>query len=259
MKRLMILGLVLGMVVTGKAYTEEKKLSEAKSASGGEKGLVAYWDFNEGKGSKVNDVSGNKNDGTIVGTPKWAKAIDGTGLDFNGEDQYVDCGAEPKLNLTDAVTVEVWVYPRVNVYGDRGAIGNILYADGYKGGFGLMEWSISNTDDHYWYVLLANKEGKVLYTGNANNLITLDKWQFVVFTYDNNTLKLYIDGQLKSSVEGKGFLSMPAESNNLVVAKHPYSDLYFNGIIDEVKIYNRALTKDEIKEHYAQKSANIGK
>ena len=73
-----------------------------------EKGLVGYWKFDEIKGGIAKDSSGNGNDGTIYG----AEAIAGkTGqvLSFDGVNDYVDCGNNGSLKITDAITVEAWV------------------------------------------------------------------------------------------------------------------------------------------------------
>lgn len=71
-------------------------------------GLVSYWNFDEGTGDIINDIVGN-NDGTINGAPTWVNGIIGGGLEFNGNNNYIDCGADVSLDITETLTIAAWV------------------------------------------------------------------------------------------------------------------------------------------------------
>ena len=92
-----------------------------------EKGLVAHYTFDEGPGKSVKDSSGNRNDGKIIGDVTYVKIEGGKGhaLSFNTGNAYVDCGNTPSLDLTDAVTLELWFQPETAVWGG-GVVGKVM-------------------------------------------------------------------------------------------------------------------------------------
>jgi len=92
-------------------------------ALGSEKGLVAPYNFDSGKGTTLHDRSGCGNDGTIHGA-SWAASGDGFALEFDGVDDYVDCGVSPSFAPAKAVSVEAWVYPKTTPgVGEPGVVG----------------------------------------------------------------------------------------------------------------------------------------
>jgi len=76
-----------------------------------QRGLVGHWRFNEGTGSTAKDSSPFGNNGTIHGA-SWVRGKFGYALKFDGTDDYVDCGSDDSLNITDAITIEAWIYPK---------------------------------------------------------------------------------------------------------------------------------------------------
>ncbi|MBI4243361.1 MAG: LamG domain-containing protein, partial [Planctomycetes bacterium] len=215
-----------------------------------EEGIVGCWNFEEGQGDTVKDSSGNKNDGKIHGA-SWAKeditdAMKVQGgtwagdefisvLRFNGTNNYVDCGNDKSLMPGNAMTVEAWLkMPNkggciLNKRADRD--GYILETNAGKISFAINPWAGSlrgNTD---------------IVTGN---------WSHVAGTYDGNSVKVYVNGELDGSLEYKSPINPNA--GNLIIGYRgsaPDSD-YFNGIIGGVKIYNRALSAEEISRHFSE-------
>ena len=202
------------------------------------KGLVLYLPFEEGKGSATLDWSGNDNSGIIKGAT-WTNGKIGKALSFDGTDDYVDCGNDSSLNITDAITIGVWVYYKKKP-GKWPAF--VSKWNNYKG---YMLWQRANLNIAFgvW-----DEAGNGYYAGE----ITLTEgWHHLVGVYDpslsSDNVKLYVDGkQIGETADFTGKIS---------ISDYPLyigcvSGQYFSGIIDEVRIYNRALSPEEIKALY---------
>lgn len=206
-----------------------------------EKGLVAYWSFDEGKGEKVSDLSGNGNDGVIEGEAGWVEGIKGKALMFNGEDVCVDCGDKESLDITgNAITIEAWV---------KMAIGTTDFGLVNKGGWG--------SDVGYYAfvggggrIQLALRIGGE-WQGNYLDVPLNDgNWYHWAGVYDGKKIQLYANGKLCGTLTG---VTGPIESSsghNFKIGFVSAAKMYFDGIIDELKIYNRALSEKEIKTSY---------
>lgn len=201
-----------------------------------EEGLVLYYSFDEGAGSTVRDRSGNGNDGRIQGA-EYIRSGDGFALRFDGVDDCVDCPPSPSLDLTNAVTVEAWVYPEaVPAVGEAGIVGK-----GYDS-----------------YVLTYYRDGRCWWyiSGGGNHcqaLLTTGSWHHVAGTFDGQSLRLYVDGKLVAERRSRSprinrgpnlFLATSAGDPRFTRHAH------FKGMLDEVRIYNRALSAKEVQMHY---------
>ena len=78
---------------------------------------VAIWTFDEGSGNVAKDSSGNSNDGKFVKEPKWVNGKLGKALEFNGTDNYVDCGNAKSFDITNAITIVAWMNPAAQEIG----------------------------------------------------------------------------------------------------------------------------------------------
>jgi len=204
-----------------------------------QKGLVGNWRFDEGTGSTAKDSSPEGNNGTIHGA-SWTTGKFGSALKFDGVDDYVDCGNDESLNITDEKTIEIWF--NANDLPDWHSI----WSKGYVYNDYEISLHIWNNDKVAFRVV---KDGIVQVNIFTDVLLT-GKWYHVVCTIDNASqiARIYQDGVLKE--EDTDF-SIP---DNLDIPfriglRHRVD--YFNGTIDEVRIYNRALSAEEIKRHYA--------
>jgi len=212
-------------------------------------GLVAEWHFDEGSGNSLNDSSGNGNDGVIYGAT-WTAGEFGSALNFDGNDDYINIPTTPDLNPGDGSwTVEAWIniptYPPSNYNYIIMAKHDGDMSNGYTMGIistGEIGWMV----DHY-----RGPNYKV----NSGISINTDTWHHVAGVLDRttNTLKTFVNGTQtnSASISGLGTIN---PSNPLWIGRYNRASCsryeYFNGTIDEVRIYNRTLTADEIKEHY---------
>ena len=196
--------------------------------------LVAHYTFDEGKGATFHDASGNGNDGIIHGAT-FVKHGDGYALRFDGVDDYVDCGNKPGLNLRKQVTVMAWVLAEARATGESGIVmkGDFT-AYGLTLSGGRCWWYISGGENH----CMAN-----LGTGT---------WHRVVGTYDGKVSRLYIDGKPRKSRP----LTVPIKSGaNLRIGTRGAANSFFKGMIDDVRIYDRALSEQEVSDAFEVEAA----
>ena len=196
--------------------------------------LVAWWKFDEGNGSIAHDISNNSNDGVIHGAI-WTTGKLGSALEFDGMNDYVDCGNDASLDITDELTVESWIN-----WKGGGAVYHVIFTKGYYI-LGSNYYMMVGRDGTFYFSIFSQSI-------NVENAISPNTWIHVAGTYDGNIRKAYINGELRASKA----LSLPVHTNNqpLFIGKANPGYYPFKGAIDDVKIYNRALTPEEILAHY---------
>jgi len=223
----------------------------ANHPAGSANSMVGYWKFDEGNGTTVYDSSTNKLNGTLqsgTSIPTWSnngkvnKALNFLNND-NSHISIADSGTNSPIDLTSQFTLSAWVY--INSISSYSTIfykyGTFLLAIRPSGGI----WSMIS--DGTW---------KTVYD-SPSNLVSTGKWQQITLTFDSQNSKLikgYLNGKLVSSI---GISSQVVPNNNPLYIGKGYSgeNGNMNGLIDEVKVYNYALTDDEIKQDYNQGSA----
>ena len=209
--------------------------------------LLTYYAFNEGAGTIAGDQSGNGHDGTLVGPPQWAAGKVGGALQFGNGTHVLDDDAEDYVNGLSAITIAMWIKSGV-VDTDSGFIifdepaGNdrrgIRYdADGGEGDINLLKYGMEYTS--------GNEEDE-----SPANLQTTD-WQHVAVTSASGAgLTLYINGTLVIPEEDDGAVTgVITGCTTLIVGKGGKDEVNsagWDGLIDEVRIYGRALSAEEI-------------
>jgi hypothetical protein len=196
-----------------------------------DKGLVAYWSFNEGEGDIAFDETNNGNDAVLYG-PTWVEGKRGFALRFDGVDDTVAIPHSASLMPTDAITLAAWVKIEGPAQEHYGIIGKSGYSSGYR----LL---IHGTNKKVLFQLTGEKG----YSVWSSTAIPDDQWHFIVATYDGSKMKLYIDG-IKDPSEKERLGPLDVNTNSVLIGKPQYA---FNGLIDEVRIYSRALSEEEIK------------
>lgn len=215
-----------------------------------DKGLVGYWKFDE-TGDRVLDSSGKDNNGIYVNasvSAGWRVQA----LEVSGDnDSHASIPASPSLDeFTDKITVSAWVLPRVpppdyRVVVSR-QIGVLPHPDQFYLGFGPVKGSM-----HYKWHLGTIEDGKVndlsIYTGD----IASGRWIHMAGVYNGKKMHLYVDGKRIGSRAATGTIQVDDNPVTIGAEENGTEALVvegeFDGKIDEVRIYNRALTASEIK------------
>jgi hypothetical protein len=196
-------------------------------------GLVAAYGFNEGSGTAVADLSGSNNTGTVSGA-LWVSGKAGNALSFDGVNDVVTVNDSSSLALTTAMTIEAWVNPRTPS-GWRTVVMKERPS-------GLAYTLYGNTASNQPSVEITTTSGVELRGASA---LPLNMWTHLAATYDGARIRLYVNGVQTTTVAATGTLVTSASplriGGNLVWGE------YFDGIIDEMRIYNRALTATEIQ------------
>ncbi|PXF60218.1 MAG: hypothetical protein C4B59_09685 [Candidatus Methanogaster sp.] len=211
-------------------------------AQGANDGLVAEWHFDEVSGSVLVDSSGNGNDGVIHGAT-WVEGKYGKALRFDGVDDYVEMPDSPLWNFgTGDFTVSFW-FTKLDTgrghtlsFGSMGHGNNLNFDFDDKDSGGKGVWV-------YW---MGGGGIPRVWTTTAYHD---SNWHHLSFVRMGDVFKLYIDNNYIDQTTDSGNIQI---IGNLCIGRNNYNggQNYFNGIIDEVLIYNRALTADEIKSHY---------
>ncbi len=235
------MGFVVAIVVIG--------ATSVMNATRRELGLVAHYTFDEGTGSVVHDRSGNGNDGKIVGAVKWVKTPAGTALEFNGIDTYIDCGSSESLNITKAGTMEIWF----NMKSAQGGLVNFSTGGGWSDERLVIAF---DTWENRKRLIWCFADGETYQSGHLE-MPTEGAWTHLALSYDGSAVQVFKDGLLLSTAsqdvtpEVKGVPLWIGRCLGL-------GKEYFHGLICEVRIYNRALSEQEIFAHYSSKAKAMG-
>jgi hypothetical protein len=198
-------------------------------------GLVAAFGFNEGSGATVSDISGNANNGTITGAAWSAAGKFGGALSFDGTSNLVTIADSASLHLSTAMTVEAWVNPA--------ALGTVWRTIVLKEQTGELIYSLyANTDT-------TRPSGNVFVAAEQETrgtaALALNTWTHVATTYDGTTLRIFVNGVQASSLAVTG--GIKSSTGALRIGGNNIWGEFFSGLIDEVRIYNRALSAAELQ------------
>jgi len=251
---LIIVALILGLVLTGCSLlsnisqvptTEQSGITYL--TKGSFSGLVGLWSFDEGEDTDAIDSSGDNNDGTICGAFYISDQWGGHALSFDGEDDHVKVSDSASLEPSK-ITVEAWVknsempgrikYIISKVYDDK--LGNHSSYAFYTGGSGGLRFYVGSVST--W--VGSPDAGDSLWDGN---------WHHIAGTYDGSMIRLFVDGEeIKEGYPAT--LTIAYDGGDLYIGHYcPYYNYptCFPGHIDEVRIWNTALSSDTIKDHAA--------
>ncbi|MGR6763491.1 GH32 C-terminal domain-containing protein [Paenibacillus sp. T2-29] len=238
------------------------------------RGLIMYWAFNEGTGtSALESVSQvqdniqyvfNQAEFTQPCPPRWRQGVSGNGLLFDGYSTYIAHSFDEGNQNTEpenrsALSIGVWVAPHSYEWGDDGKLSaivnryNLDRKQGYLlGMFRHGSWSFQ--------VGLEGGDWKELWSPDGHEL-PKNEWSYVNAVFDGNQgeIKLYLNGsEIASAAVPRGSRLAEAADTDLLIGKNNHSSLLaevfslhmFSGIIDELKIYNRALSAEEVAASY---------
>ncbi len=220
---------------------------------------VGYWKFDEGYGITAYDSSINNDSGTLTNMSSPATAISGweqsgkfgRALRFDGSNDFVTLTIDvAPLKITADLSISAWIN-----LGTNNAVHDIVAKDGALGSFGYRLYT--GADGKLNFEVSGNGTATITVTGNT--VLSTGKWYHVVGTYIPNTsLTVYLNG----FQDNQNITSIPASINNPTAvvnfgAENAGGANLMFGAIDEVKIYNHALTADEVKVEYNRGSSIV--
>ncbi|MHC4537605.1 MAG: LamG domain-containing protein, partial [Planctomycetota bacterium] len=197
--------------------------------------LVAHWKLDEGSGNTVYDSGTSGNDGTFESDPQWVAGYYGGALEFDGTDDNIDCGNDDSFNITDEITLSAWI--------------NIT----------------QRPDVESWYTIPWKENAYSMYLYGADSTLTTlcadfwldtgradiwdgpdidippNHWTHIAVTFNGTDFEFYVNGERDHTQNQPGTIEI-SEINFLFTQ----AGSNFEGLIDDVRLYNRALTQAEI-------------
>lgn len=202
--------------------------------------------FDDGQGNAAKDLSGNGFHGKVSGA-KWVKGKHGMALEFDGEDDFVEVDDAPELLLLEGGTLMAWAF----IKGEKGHASwpRILIKSNTNGGT-------------HGYDFLFDRAGgysvRFCVGGECNSYFPLDleKWYHVVATFDGENIRIYVDGDM---VGEQAQIGPSIDTSGLVIhiGNSPSDPRQFHGILDEIRIFPDALSKDEVIWHMEQGASEV--
>jgi hypothetical protein len=212
-------------------------------------GLVGWWPFS----GNANDASGNGNNGTVNGASLVNDrfGVSNSAYSFNGLNTFIEVTSSASLKVDTSYSIGLWIKSDTNT--NNKPFGYTLLSkitpSGWYGGYEIMLGTIDSTGviNHVGNIgganiILGTKSGKIIRLGN---------WQFLVITFNGAKLKLFSNGILVDSIIQNGLLQKG--NDPLRFGRRGGSGIYnqwYKGLIDDIGIWNRALSSFEISELY---------
>jgi hypothetical protein len=196
--------------------------------------LVGWWKLDEGMGQVAVDWSGQGNHGMLQGDPQWAPGQVGGALEFDGDGDFVDCGKNSIFNIETNISVMSWIKVQELTKSWQAIVtqGDNSWRLHRSGSTDNIAWGTSGLDP-------------TDITGSIN--VNDGQWHHVAGVYDGSQKILYVDGNLDASANATG--SIDSSTYRVHIGENAQSTgRHWAGLIDDVRIYTRALAAEEIKE-----------
>lgn len=236
-KKISVGGLILAAIAIAFVYADVAKVQGAITD-----GLISHWSFDKStiQGRVVKDVWGN-NDGRIIGDPRVVPGKIGEALRFDGHDDHIHIPNDASLKPLGAFTISAWV--KANSLDNMWIVSKTEH---HNSGYDLMIF-----DSKPWFSVHAPG---AQYGLPSSVGISAGRWYHIVGVYLAPASGIYVNGEFK---EMNALAMLKTGNKNLIIgySEDPKGQAYFDGCVDEVSIYKRALSEDEIKQIFAAKSS----
>jgi hypothetical protein len=219
-----------------------------------ETGLAAAWHFDEGanqvawdNGTRLNNGQLGSTTGADTNDPAWVGGKSGKALDFDGSNDYVAVPDSATLDIISAGSVEAWVYMQSET-DEQGILIKGTSSTSY--GYGLH---YENNINKKCFTFFIDHDGTWGTASDMTQVFTADYsvpmggWHHVVGTWDATTTSIYLDGVLADSAVTAG---LPFNAGHLRIGGGSTGWTYANAIIDEVRVYSRALEAEDVQQRY---------
>jgi hypothetical protein len=217
------------------AYEDTRAFGKAELA-----GLIGWWKLDEKQGNFADDSSGNNHFGRLMGDPKWQPSGGkiGGALQLDGDGDYIDFGTNLIPDITGQITVTAWI--KVNEF-------NYDYTAIITKGDSAWRLQRDQATDHLEFACTGLDVPNMQWSNVLGNINVNDgQWHHAAGVYDGEMLYLYVDGKLDASSKAAGTIN----TNDYPVyigENAEQTGRFWNGLIDDVRIYNYALSEDKIK------------
>ncbi|MHC4324532.1 MAG: LamG domain-containing protein, partial [Planctomycetota bacterium] len=217
--------------------------------------LVGHWALDEGSGTTATDLSGSGNHGTLMDNPDltdptWITGVNGGAMEFHGTGvaltggDYFDCGNDSSLDITGPISIALWIRPDADDPEGKGTSGGETapLAKAMTGVGNEWSWQVrygwNSSDPSMGFQFNATPRTWV-YTGQ---ILERYEWYHVACSYDGMTVKCYLNGEETDSANMSALASSPTP---VLIGSDGWGSDWI-GAIDDVRIYNHALSEDEI-------------
>lgn len=204
-----------------------------------EASTVGLWTFDEASGNTAYDSSGSGNNGVIYGATRTSDTpfsyLGNFAMSFDGLNDYINCGSSPALDLT-TFTLEAWIKPETVGYRYIAAKGHKYAIELLDGTARPQSWYTTDNDVTYHIV-------------TSPDTIPLNTWSHIATTKDGADLKLYVNGQQKGTLHGP-YGAIIQHNDDFYIGDvnlvNYFTSYYFDGLIDEVRVSDVALTPEQL-------------
>jgi hypothetical protein len=204
--------------------------------------LIGYWNFDEATGTTAADSSGNSNDGTFTGPgvthstvlPPTSCFVNTHSLQFNGSGDYVNIPDNATMDPANQISISFWMNPDTVTNGYQHVV--------FKQGPVVTSYGVWLNGDH---VYMEDNDNTVRGL-NSNSTVTPGVWYYITVTYNGTDQDLYIDGVLDNHQTIPG-ITLAYTNSPVKVGSGDYNNP-FAGYVDDLRIYDRALTQAEVTD-----------
>jgi hypothetical protein len=217
-------------------------------------GLVGYWPFDDGSGTTVKDMSGGGSNGSLAGDAGWGSGIMSGAMSLAGGTGYARVPSTPAIELiTNSFTVCVWVkFPTNSSYavGDMQSVARKVIDEG-NNAFPYTAYDLIVQDagsGTFRARVAATRASDSTRSSALGNPHPYGPWYHLVGVYDGSTLRIYVNGVQESSAAFSGAVLQTGQP--LCIGRYGTVAEPVNGLMDDFRLYNRALTPTEIQSLY---------
>lgn len=240
---------IQSLYALGQSDKVNSSVSQPQGTGRLDSGLAGYWKMDNGSGTSATDSSTNGNNGTLTSGPTWTTGKIGSAVNFDGVNDVIKISPNSAINNLANITISAWIAPGINdnkfifggINGEEGSTNNYIMID--NAGAELNNPKISA------YISIGGT-----FSGVSDSFASpTNDWIHIVYTYDGSSEKLYHNGILGTTVVKSGTLSGNTEAGLVIGDKYQFvaqAGSYFIGSIDDVRVYNRTLSADEVGQLY---------